>query len=83
MARAMAKFSRASAIAGHRLRKLAAGMSVFQSIDNQVLLLYIPATTPTEAGHLVTWNYLTEELQHVSDLPNDLVISVATNVLGD
>ena len=58
-------------------------MSVFQSIDNQVLSLDIPATTPTEAGRLVTWNYVTEELQHVSDLPNDLVISVATNVLGD
>ncbi len=57
-------------------------MSVFQSIDNQVLLLY-PSDHPNRSGHLVTWNYLTEELQHVSDLTNDLVISVATNVLGD
>ena len=50
-------------------------------IDEQTMLLHIPALSPTASSHLIAWNYVTGELRRVSDLPN-LKISVASGLLG-
>jgi hypothetical protein len=50
-------------------------------VDEQTMLLHIPALSPTDSSHLIAWNYVTGELRRVSDLPS-LKVSVASGLLG-
>ena len=50
-------------------------------IDDQTMLLHIPALSPTDSSHLIAWNYVTGQLGRVSDLPT-LRVSIASAGLG-
>lgn len=49
-------------------------------VDEQTMLLHIPALSPSDSSHLIAWNYITGELWRVSDLPS-LRVSVASGLL--
>ena len=51
-------------------------------INNDTVLVSIPALSPTEPSHLVSWDYVTGDLNRVSQLPTSAVVSIADNLIG-
>ena len=53
---------------------------VIDWLGDTTLLLRV-TTDASKQAHLITWNYTTGDLQRVSTMPSDLVISVADNLI--
>lgn len=50
-------------------------------LDETTVLVYVPAHSPQDFGHILAWNYESGQIQRISDIPARLGVSVAASQL--
>jgi hypothetical protein len=50
-------------------------------LNDETLLMFVPAHSPTDYEHVLAWNYDTGQIERVTDVPAGFAISLATEEL--